>query len=165
VNGAVTFSGYRPGVVAEVIGLHMAYYAPIWGFGAPFEAKLAYEMGEFLGRHDPDRDLFLAAFGDDGQLLGSITIDGVSADGEGAHLRWFIVAPSVQGRGLGKELMRQADGFLERRDYRHAYLTTFPGLDAARALYERYGFRLVAEEDADPWSGTVGLQRFERRVP
>ena len=36
-------------------------------------------------------------------------------------------------------------------------------LAAARALYDRHGYELVAEEKADPWSGTVGLQRFERR--
>jgi hypothetical protein len=42
------------------------------------------------------------------------------------------------------------------------YLTTFRGLDAARSLYESHGFVLVAEDAADPWSGTVGLQRFER---
>jgi hypothetical protein len=52
---------------------------------------------------------------------------------------------------------------MDARGYRSAYLTTFAGLDAARALYDRHGYALVAEEKADPWSGTVGLQRFERR--
>ena len=69
----------------------------------------------------------------------------------------------ARGKGIGGELMRRVDAFLEQRGYRHAYLTTFAGLDAARALYDRHGYVLVAEEKADPWSGTVGLQRFERR--
>ena len=45
------------------------------------------------------------------------------------------------------------------------WLTTFAGLDAARALYERHGFRLVSESDIDQWSGGVREQRFERRMP
>jgi hypothetical protein len=48
------------------------------------------------------------------------------------------------------------------RGWTRAWLTTFRGLDAARALYERHGFRLAAEEAADQWSGGVGVQRFVR---
>ena len=140
----------------------MDYYAPRWGFGAPFEAKLAHEMGAFIARFDPARDLFLTACDPDGRLAGTITIDGIDADGEGAHLRWFVVAESAHGRGLGGALMRRACAFMDGRGYAKAYLTTFRGLDAARALYERHGFVLVSEEDGDPWSGTVGMQRFER---
>jgi RimJ/RimL family protein N-acetyltransferase len=40
-------------------------------------------------------------------------------------------------------------------------LTTFAGLDAARALYERLGFRLVAEADGETWGTKVREQRFE----
>ena len=158
----VTFEGYRPGAVAEVIALHMDYYARAWGFGAPFESGLAHAMGEFHARRDSRRDLFLCARDGQGGLLGSITIDGVDAAGEGAHLRWFIVAARARRRGLGLDLMRRADGFCRERGYDRAYLTTFAGLDAARALYERFGFSLIREEAQDPWSGTVGLQRFER---
>lgn len=159
---AIEFGAYRPGAIAATIALHMAYYAPAWGFGAAFEAKLAREMGAFHARYDPARDLFLTAFDQSGDLLGTITIDAVAAEDDGAHLRWFIVAPSMRGRGLGKELMRRAEAFLRERGYRRAFLTTFRGLDAARALYEQHGFRLVEEAAADPWSGHVGLQRFER---
>jgi hypothetical protein len=42
-------------------------------------------------------------------------------------------------------------------------LTTFAGLGAARALYERAGFQLVDETEADQWQGGVVEQRFERR--
>ncbi|WP_018718486.1 GNAT family N-acetyltransferase [Arhodomonas aquaeolei] len=154
--------GYCPGVIAEVIGLHMDYYAPAWGFGAPFEAKLARELGAFHARYDPRRDLFVTARGGDGALLGTITVDGGEDDPGGAHLRWFIVAPGMAGQGIGGALMRRADAFLRAIPYPRAYLTTFRGLDAARRLYERYGFRLAGEEAQDPWAGHVGLQRFER---
>lgn len=161
---AVT-TGYSPGVIADVIGLHMAYYAPAWGFGSQFEGKLAREMGEFHERLDPARDLFAVARDSAGVLVGSITIDGISAATVGAHLRWFIVDQRVAGSGIGGALMSSACRFLDARAYRLTYLTTFRGLDAARALYERFGFRLVEEQEQDPWSGSVGVQRFERRIP
>lgn len=161
---SLIYSNYRPGVIAANIALHMDYYAQLWGFGVQFEAKVAAEMGEFHTRYDPERDFFLAAYQADGSLLGTITIDGIAATEEGAHLRWFIVASAAQGCGLGKELMQRADSFLRERNYRNTYLTTFSGLDAARSLYERYDFRLVSENARDPWSGLVGIQRFERRL-
>lgn len=159
----VVFDGWRPGALAAAIALHMDYYAPAWGFGLRFESKLAHEMGEFHGRFDPGRDLFVGAYAADGKLLATLAVDGIDAAGEGAHLRWFVAAAHARGRGIGGALMRRADDFMDASGYRRAYLTTFAGLDAARALYDRHGFVLVAEEKADPWSGTVGLQRFERQ--
>lgn len=155
----LVFDDYRPGCAAAIVALHMAYYAPAWGFGRPFEAMVAGELGAFLGRYDPDTDLFLNAYGADGTLLGSITIDG--GDGDVAQLRWFIVAAEARGGGLGGVLMHRALGFCRKKQFSRVYLTTFAGLDAARALYERAGFVLIEDTPADPWSGTVGLQRFE----
>ena len=163
-DGIALHGGYRPGVIAAVIALHMDYYAPVWRFGVKFETKLAREMGEFHDRLDPARDLFLAAVNSEGAVLGSITIDGMLADTEGAHLRWFIVDQHVMGSGIGKTLMSEACRFLDEHGYSRTYLTTFRGLEAARSLYERFGFRLVDELDEDSWSGSVGVQRFERRT-
>lgn len=160
-----SIEGYRPGLIASVIAVHMTYYAPRWGFGASFESKLAREMGEFHSRYDPHRDLFLTAADEDNEIIGSITVDGIAAASEGAHLRWFIVNESVAGRGIGGALMTRCMRFLQKKGYQRAYLTTFKGLDAARSLYERHGFVLTDEHPVDPWSGDVGLQRFEWRSP
>lgn len=155
--------GYRPGILAEVVGAHIAYYAPAWGFGLPFEIKVASEMAALLGRYDPARDLILSATDGSGAFAGSITIDGEYGHGTvGAHLRWFIVTEKARGTGLGRQLLERATGFADACGYRMTYLTTFPGLDAARHLYEATGFRLVAETGEDAWSGSVGEQRFER---
>lgn len=163
MTAARVCDGYRPGVIARLVGLHMAYYAPVWGFGLPFESKLAAETGAFFARFDADRDLFLAAWsGDD--LAGAVTIDGADATGAG-HLRWFIVADAWRGRGLGAELLARALATADARGCPRLHLTTFAGLDPARRLYERFGFALVAERADDAWSGGVGEQRFERPRP
>ena len=43
------------------------------------------------------------------------------------------------------------------------YLNTFKGLDAARHLYESFGFVLTQEEDGSQWGSTVTEQQFRRR--
>ncbi|MFH1806140.1 MAG: GNAT family N-acetyltransferase [Pseudomonadota bacterium] len=164
MNTDIILGGYYPGALAGVIGLHMNYYAPKWGLGAAFETGLASGMGAFMGRYDAGQDLFVMATDRSGIAVGSITVDGVQAGDEGARLRWFIVADAMRGQGLGTILMQKAVMFLEDRKYRRCYLTTFAGLDAARALYEKSGFVLKKQLADDPWSGHVGQQYFERQV-
>ncbi|TFH40975.1 MAG: GNAT family N-acetyltransferase [Chrysiogenales bacterium] len=50
---------------------------------------------------------------------------------------------------LNKRLIRAAMDLYRQAHFKRIYLTTFAGLDAARHLYEREGFRLkVEQEDA-----------------
>lgn len=158
--GEIELGGYRPGALAGTIALHMDYYAREWGFGVDFETKLAREMGEFLPRMDKGKDLFLAAWRD-GSLLGSITLDATGGGEKGAHLRWFIVSDDARGSGLGGRLMAETMRFAGERDYRKLWLTTFSGLGPARRLYEKHGFRLMQESEADQWNGGVREQLFE----
>jgi hypothetical protein len=43
------------------------------------------------------------------------------------------------------------------------YLWTFEGLDAARHLYEKSGFRLALQKRGAQWGAEVNEQRFEWR--
>ncbi len=155
------FDGYRPGCVGDIVSLHARYYAAEWGFGLPFETKVATEMAAFLSRRKPDRDLFLTAYRD-GRAVGSITIDASGGGPRGAHLRWFIVSEDEHGQGLGKKLLGDAMDFCQTSGLSRVWLTTFSGLDAARKLYEQFGFVLVDEKGDDQWQGGVREQRFER---
>ena len=51
--------------------------------------------------------------------------------------------------------------------FQRVYLTTFAGLNAARHLYEHYGFRLCGEEDGRHLTGSAALteQVFELLLP
>ncbi|HMQ57625.1 MAG TPA: GNAT family N-acetyltransferase [Rhizobiaceae bacterium] len=155
------FDGYRPGALAAVLEMYVDYYSRHWCFGQAFETKLAAERAEFLCRADPERDLFLTAWRGD-RLAGTITVD-VSAGGpEGAHLRWFIVADGARGNGLGTMLIGRALVHCARVGTDSVWLTTFAGLEAARRLFERHGFKLESESAADQWSGSVREQKFVR---
>jgi GNAT superfamily N-acetyltransferase len=149
-----------PEARARIIELHASYYAEHWGFGEYFENKVASGVAEFLARYDDARDgLWLAT--SDGRVEGAIAIDGIHADAEGAHLGWFIVSESTQGRGVGGTLLRAAMDFCRERSYARVYLWTFAGLDAARHLYQREGFVLVEEHRGTRWGTEVHEQKWE----
>ena len=150
---------YLPGAIGTIGRLHGEYYSREHGFGVLFESKVTREFAEFAARFDPRVDgLWFVV--QRGEVHGSIVIDGHDGSGQ-AHLRWFILSDAIRGRGQGDKLMAAAMAFCRRAGHRHLYLNTFKGLDAARALYERAGFKLVTEKTGTTWGHTVTEQRFE----
>ena len=152
--------GYIPGSIGRVAELHGTYYHDHWGFRLFFEAKVATELSEYLGRYNEKRDGFWTA-SLNGRIEGSITIDAIHAEKEGAHLRWFITSNALRGKGIGNWLMNEALDFCRNKKYKRVYLWTFKGLDAARHLYEKNGFKLVKEFSGDQWGTKVMEERFE----
>jgi len=71
------------------------------------------------------------------------------------------VDDSLRGTGIGRQLMTLAMQFVDAH-YDETYLDTFKGLDAARHLYESYGFRLTEEAAGTQWGTAVTEQRFSR---
>ena len=155
--------GYVPGAIGRVAELHGTYYHRHWKFDLFFEAKVATELAAFLGRYEPERDGFwTASLG--GRIEGSITIDGLHAGDEGAHLRWFIMSDAARGKGIGKRLIGTAIDFCRSRGYPRVYLWTFAGLEAGRYLYESAGFELVEHRQGTQWGTEVEEQRYELSV-
>jgi len=170
-DGPRIVPGYLPGAIGAIAILHASYYGPQYGLGAFFEAKVASELGEFVARFDPARDgMWLIV--DQGRVAGSIGVDGSGDDSVNAsrargvaQVRWFILDDALRGRGLGRRLVDAAMAYCRHLDLQLVYLDTLAGLDAARALYERAGFRLVREIDAQTWGRTMREQRFEWTAP
>jgi len=156
----IKLSGYIPGAIGRVAELHAIYYHKHWGFSVFFESKVAIELSEFLRRFNEERDGFWVA-SVDGRIVGSIAIDGLHHDSKGAHLRWFIVISKSQGQGVGKILIKEAIEFCREKRFDRVYLWTFAGLDVARHLYERHGFRLCEQFEGNQWGKTVTEQMFE----
>jgi GNAT superfamily N-acetyltransferase len=154
---------YIPSSIGRIVELHARYYSKLVGFGLPFETKVARELSDFCERYVRNRDgLWLAL--QNGNIEGSIAIDGSQAEENGAHLRWFIVSDNVRGTGIGTALLTLATGFCQSRYYKRVYLWTFEGLDTARHLYEKFGFRLVFQKRGTQWGTEVNEQQFELRV-
>jgi GNAT superfamily N-acetyltransferase len=164
--GEIELKGYTPGALGRITELHGAYYHQHWGLDLYFEARVATELAAFLSRFDPNADgAWFACDGD--HVIGGIFIDGHDPAREGARLRWFILDPAYQGRGVGNRLMQAAMDFCDQQSFSRVYLTTFAGLVSARHLYEKHGFRLCAEVDATELTGDSSKveQVFERLVP
>jgi len=152
--------GYIPGAIGKITELHAIYYHKHWDFGLFFESKIATELSEFLHRyHEATDGLWLARR--DGEIVGSVVIDGVGAESKGGHLRWFVVDLEYQGQGVGRRLIDEAMQFCRHAGFNRVYLWTFAGLDAARHLYEQHGFTLSKEQEGRQWGLTVREQLFE----
>jgi len=157
-------AGYFPGAVGRITELHATYYYEHWGLDVSFEAQVGRELSEFVGAFQKGRDgLWVATC--EGELSGSIAIDGRKAHNEGARLRWYIVAPKFQRRGLGLTLLREAIQFCGKAGYKKIYLWTFRGLDTARRLYEQEGFRISEEHEVPQWGVILTEQKFELILP
>lgn len=156
--------GYQPGIIAQVTQLHASFYSANYGFGAVFERKVATEMSEFIGRIErPMNTIFSAYLGKD--LLGSVSLDGEDLEAGVGHLRWFIVGPNAQGMGVGNSLIQKISEFVDEQGFDQTRLWTFKGLDAARYLYEKQDFQLVAENPGSQWGTPVIEQEFVRQRP
>jgi GNAT superfamily N-acetyltransferase len=157
--------GWKPGVIGTLIELQAKYYATHHGFGHHFEAVLCTGLGDFLSSYDPSRDRLLHAWAD-GACIGGLAVDGGTAPSQGADakLRWFIVAPSIQQRGVGHTLMHESLLFCSEAGHRTVLLETFRGLEAARVLYERHGFVLQSEAETRRWGPPVMEQVFIRET-
>ena len=155
----VGIDGYSPGDLGRVVELHGTYYQRHWNLGRQFEALVARGLADFLLAFDARHDGFWVARSGD-SIAGSVSLVG-PREGEPARLRWFVVDESRQGQGIGQRLLDRAMQFCADTGCRHVYLTTFAGLDAARRLYERGGFRLTRETEDTTWGRPMIEQRFD----
>lgn len=152
---------YRPGAIGQVVNMHARFYARTVGFGSFFESKVAAGMAEFVPRLEhPRNGLWLAV--QEQRIVGSVAIDGEDLGENKAHLRWFIVDDGLRGGGVGRRLMDAAMAFCDAQGFASVQLWTFQGLDAARRLYESYGFGLKEEWSGAQWGKEMVEQRFER---
>lgn len=159
-SGELELKGYYPGVIGKITEIHGIYYYENWGLDVSFETQVGRELSEFIRDFEERRDGFWVAT-INGEFAGAIAVDGSEADKKGARLRWFIVPPKFQGGGVGSTLIKRAIDFCREAGFREVYLWTFEGLDEARSLYERVGFRLSKEHHVYQWGQNIQEQMFQ----
>lgn len=160
--------GYVPGVLGRCIDLHMRYYSEKSGFGRTFELDMAAALESLLRRiDDPLNEAFVAVA--DGLVVGTIFVEGLSQPATDnpttrkvAKIRAFIVDSNYHGRGLGRALIDEAMSFIDENDFDESQLSTFKGLDIAKTLYERAGFKVEYEGIGTTWGAEVTEQLYVR---
>ena len=148
---AITLDAPAPGDIGWVVSRHGALYAEEQGLTIGFEALVARIAADFVDRFDPAHEAAWIAERD-GQRLGCVFL--VQARDEArqqvipaaAQLRMLLVEPAARGQGLGRRLVDECERFARAQRYRRILLWTNRNLDAARAIYEKAGYRLIASE-------------------
>ena len=152
--------GWKAGLIGWVVRQHGLYYAQNWQLGSQFEAIVAHALGELMLRYVPRKDRLISLYCGE-EPVASLTLDGgherVAEDG--ARIRFVIIDPNWQSKGLGRVLMSEAMRFLNKNQITKAYLTTFKGLEPARKLYERFNFQKIEENLDTHW----GVPLFEQK--
>jgi DNA-binding MarR family transcriptional regulator/GNAT superfamily N-acetyltransferase len=138
-----TLRGPRPGDMGWVVQSHGALYAAEYGYDATFEGLVADIVAKYIASFDSSRErCWIAEL--DGALVGSVFL--VKASDDVAKIRLLIIDPVARGQNLGHRLTAEAIGFARQCGYRKITLWTQSNLFAARKIYERAGFKLVASE-------------------
>jgi DNA-binding MarR family transcriptional regulator/N-acetylglutamate synthase-like GNAT family acetyltransferase len=133
----------RPGDMGWVVQSHGALYAREYGFDSSFEGLVAEITAKFLASFDASRErCWIAEI--DGAQVGSIFL--VRHSDDVAKLRLLLIDPAGRGQRLGHRLVGECIAFAKACGYRRITLWTQSILLAARGIYEKAGFRLVASE-------------------
>ncbi len=157
----ITIGPPQPGDFGWLIGLHGRWYAENTGFDLTFEHTVARIVADVGPRLAPPRVSMLVARDEEGPLS-TLTVDADDPDMAGrGHIRIVITEPRARGLGLASRLLEEGLCILKLAGAPGAYLDTFAGLDAARRVYEKAGFRLMREEIGATWGVEVAEQRFE----
>jgi DNA-binding MarR family transcriptional regulator/GNAT superfamily N-acetyltransferase len=158
---AFLLRSHRPGDIGWIVSRHGAIYAQEFGWDISFEALVAEITAQFIRGYDPAREhCWIAEM--DGDPVGSIFLvkgtDGV------AKLRLLLLEKKARGLGIGRALTEQCIRFARETGYTSITLWTQSILLAARGIYQRAGFRRIAEEPHHSFGVDLVGETWEMRL-
>ncbi|GAB2743059.1 bifunctional helix-turn-helix transcriptional regulator/GNAT family N-acetyltransferase [Streptomyces bullii] len=133
-----------PGDLGWIVQRNAALYAAEYGWNADYEGLVARIVADFAGDHDPHLERVWIAESE-GRPVGCVMCVRDEVPGA-ARLRLLLVEPDARGLGIGDRLVGAVVDFARGVGYREVVLWTNDVLTAARRIYQRHGFVLVAEK-------------------
>jgi DNA-binding MarR family transcriptional regulator/GNAT superfamily N-acetyltransferase len=150
-----------PGDMGWVVSRHGALYADEYGFDEAFEALVAEIVAKFVQDFDGKRERCWIAERD-GENVGSVFV--VAQSATVAKLRLLLVEPKARGLGIGARLVDEVLRFARQAGYRKITLWTQSNLTAARAIYQKAGFRLAKTERHHSFGHDLVGEYWERKL-
>ncbi|WP_437831813.1 bifunctional helix-turn-helix transcriptional regulator/GNAT family N-acetyltransferase [Niallia taxi] len=135
-----------------IIEMQRAFYSENYGFNETF---LEYLHHSFEGKI---KKIWIAE--DNEKFAGCV---GLVEDNETtALLRWFIVDPSIRGKGVGTKLVQTLLNYSKEQQYKRVYLWTVSSLPVARRLYAKFGFKITeTREEQLLWGQKIVEERWD----
>jgi GNAT superfamily N-acetyltransferase len=148
----------RRGDAEAIRALHERVYGAEYGLDERFWSAVASGLQVAIGRGWPQRGGAAWLLHRDGGLCGSL---GLTDEGSGVgRVRWFVLAPEIRGRGLGRSLLGELLAAARAAGMHRLELETFSALTVAARLYREAGFRLVWERETDMWGPRIAYQCY-----
>ena len=144
---------FRPAVAADASHIaalvNSAYRGDSSRAGWTTEADLisGARIDEGAVRHllaEPGSMMLLCVQGDEGEIVGSVHLK--QTDATSAYLGLFVVKPTLQGSGIGKHFILEAERTVQGAfGSTRMWMTVISVRDELMAYYERRGYRRTGE--------------------
>ena len=123
----------KPGDIGSIIKLHGEFYFKNYGLNESFEPYVAIPLAECAQRNLNNERIWIVE--KDKAVKGSIAITKYNTTT--AQLRWYLLDESVQGKGIGGKLIKEAITFSKEKKYKSICLWTFSELTKAILCIKR----------------------------
>lgn len=135
---------HRAGDMDWITRRHGEMYTAEQGWDSSFGTLVGEICADFERNFDPALEhCWIAEMG--GRQVGSIALARSGEDGVG-KLRLLLVDEPARGYGLGSRLVDECHAFARAVGYRKMRLWTTDQQKEARHIYQRKGYKLIAEE-------------------
>ncbi|MFT4416770.1 GNAT family N-acetyltransferase [Fredinandcohnia humi] len=125
--------------VEKIVDLHYLLFKKEYGYDESF-MDFIYQKVVEINKRNNDREMIWVVERNK-KHLGSISISEYNQNT--AQLGLFLLDPIVRGAGIGCQLIELAINHCRDKGFSRIILLTNDKLEAARSLYEKYGFVII----------------------
>ena len=152
---------HRTGDLSWIAYRHAVLYSKEYGWNQAFEVLVLEITAHFLKNYDPEAERCWVAERS-GEILGFVLL--VKRSKQIAKLRLLLVEPAARGLGIGKRLVEECIRFAREKGYKKIVLWTHSNLSAARGIYQKAGFQLVATDSHEDFGQRVTAETWELQL-